>query len=95
MPSQARAVVPGLPPLTDEALDQAMHLVEPGGKVSRGGYAVGPLLRYLPGGWLIRWLFWLPGVSAVSHALYRQVARRRHRWGCGGDGCAFPGAASR
>lgn len=87
VPAAGRSSVQGLPPLADEQLDAAMHLVLPDGRVLAGGQAIPELLRLLPGGRLPRILFHIPGVPLVADRAYDWVARRRHRLGCGDGAC--------
>ena len=89
VPSEARHGLPGLPNLSDDALDRAMHLVTPDGRVYAGGRAVGPLLRLLPGGAWLAPLLRIPGVQPLVDAGYRWVAARRHRLGCGSSECRW------
>lgn len=70
------------------AAAEAMHLVAPAGEVWRGAAAARELMRLLPGGWTLAWLFRLPGAMYVAERVYRWVARRRHRFGCGSDHCS-------
>ena len=89
VPSQARATVEGLPPIDDEALNRAMHLVTPDGRIHRGARSLPALLRYLPGGALIRPLLFIPGVLPIADRIYDRIAANRHRLGCGGDSCGW------
>lgn len=69
------------------AAEEAMHLVDPDGRVWRGAIAARELLRALPGGGPIRWLFFVPGVLPVAERVYSWIARRRHRFGCSSGVC--------
>ena len=69
------------------AVEEAMHLVSPNGKSWRGAAAARELLTLLPGGRALAWLFALPGAMYVAEHIYRWIARRRHRFGCGSDLC--------
>jgi lipase maturation factor 1 len=85
--AQERHTVAGIPPLSDQALDRAIHLVLPGGAVLTGARALPEILRLLPR-W--RWaapLFRVPGVQPLADRVYAWVAARRHRLGCGPKGC--------
>jgi predicted DCC family thiol-disulfide oxidoreductase YuxK len=66
------------------AFDEAMHLIaKDSGATWSGAAAVEELLRVLP---RTRWfapLFHVPFVRVVADAMYRWVARNRHRLGCG------------
>lgn len=59
-----------------------MHLVLPDGRVFAGGRAVPELLRLLPGGGWVAWVFLIPGVGWVTDRCYGWVAARRHQLGC-------------
>ena len=83
----ARASRPDLPQLSDEAVNAAMHLVLPDGRVLGGGRAIPELLRLLPGGWIPGLLFYIPGVAWLAGLGYGWVARRRHRFGCSDGAC--------
>ncbi len=87
LPASERSLLPDLPLLSDEAVNAAMHLVLPEGRVASGGRAIPELLRYLPGGAVVRLLFFIPGVRWLVSVGYEQVARRRHRFGCSEGAC--------
>lgn len=69
------------------ALEEAMHFVRADGAVFGGARAAPEILRAVPWGWLVRWVFAVPGVSPVASGMYRWIARRRHRFGCASDAC--------
>lgn len=81
----ARGRHPELAGLTDAALDHAMHLVLPDGRTLAGGAAVPEVVRRIRRGWLVSWLFRLPGAGWATDRGYRWVAARRHRLGCSTD----------
>ena len=67
-----------LPEIPKAPFAEAVHLVEPDGRISRGGEAVFRALAYAPGhrGWL--WAYrHVPGFSGLSEWCYRLVARHR------------------
>ena len=87
LPAAERATVAGLPPITDAALDRAMHLVLPDGTVLPGARAAAAIMRMLPGWRAVAWVFHVPGVQSLADRSYAWVAARRHRFGCGPQGC--------
>ncbi|MGH7527019.1 MAG: thiol-disulfide oxidoreductase DCC family protein [Gemmatimonadales bacterium] len=82
LPAQLRADVQDLPSIPDEALDRAMHLVLPNGRVYQGARALSPLLSLLPGGALLAPILRVPGVQSLADRVYAWIAARRHRLGC-------------
>ncbi len=79
VPLQSAAVAEQFPELTRERLEQAVHLVEPNGEVSRGAEAV---LRALA--CRTPWPLWtyrrVPGVAPASELAYDLVARHRQQF---------------
>jgi predicted DCC family thiol-disulfide oxidoreductase YuxK len=78
------------PDLTPEACEAAIHLVEPGGRVSRGAEAVARALGLRPLLRPLAWLYRLPGLRQLMDVGYRTVARNRFRLGgetCADDAC--------
>ena len=65
-----------------------MHLIAPDGEVRRGAEAARRITRLVGRPRLLAWLFALPGAMFVAERLYRWVAKRRHRFGCGSGVCA-------
>jgi acetyl esterase len=82
VPAGSREIYPELLHLSDRALHEAMHLVLPDGRVFAGGDAVPEVLRLLPVGRWVVWIFGIPGVRWLTRRVYRWVAARRHRLGC-------------
>jgi predicted DCC family thiol-disulfide oxidoreductase YuxK len=82
-----RGAVAGLPPLSDAALEGAMHLVTRDGRVYAGARALPSLLPLLPGGRPLALLMRVPGVQPLADRVYAWVAARRHRFGCGPATC--------
>lgn len=69
------------------ALESAMHLVGPGGRVWKGAAAGREIARFLPG-W--RWAWYalgIPGALPMAQRAYDWAAHRRHRLGCGSAYC--------
>lgn len=69
------------------AAEQAMQLLAPSGTVWSGAAAARELARLLPALRPAAWLFHVPGVTALAERVYRWIARRRHRFGCGSGSC--------
>jgi predicted DCC family thiol-disulfide oxidoreductase YuxK len=82
-----RGAVAGLPQLSDAALDRAMQLVAPDGRVYPGAQALPVLLPLLPGGRVPALLMRVPGAQRLADGVYAWVAARRHRFGCGPTTC--------
>ena len=59
-------------------LERAAHLLRPDGAVFAGARAARELCRYLPGGWLPKAFFAIPGVMPAAERVYAWIARR---WG--------------
>lgn len=78
LPMARRAEVADLPPISEASLARAMQLVTPDGAAHAGGRAIREMLRYLPGGGLLRALLGLPGLQPLLDRLYDEVALRRH-----------------
>jgi predicted DCC family thiol-disulfide oxidoreductase YuxK len=91
VPFQDAAELARLPFIPREALEQAMQLVSPDDAVFAGAAALPPMLRLLPMGRAVSWIFAVPGVSLAASKLYRILARNRHKLGCGSTTCSLGG----
>jgi acetyl esterase len=87
VPYQDTAAWAGIPGLSRDALEHAMHLVSPTGEVFAAAAAAPPLLRLLPGGRILAAPLALPAAGRIAAAVYRWVARHRHRLGCTSPAC--------
>ena len=65
------------PEIGREAFKQAVHLVEPDGRVSRGAAAVFRALAHVPGRRWTWWMYRIPGVAWITERTYRFIARHR------------------
>jgi lipase maturation factor 1 len=74
------------PGLTAEDCEAAIHLVEPGGRITRGAEAIARTLRLRPLLAPLGWLYALPGLRRFLDAGYGALARNRFR--LGGEACA-------
>lgn len=87
LPSQDRGARPDLPPLEDALVNRAIHFITPDGQVHQGADAAPVILRLLPRWRHAAWLFRIPGVRSIARLTYDWIAVRRHRFGCGPEGC--------
>lgn len=87
VPFQDAVALAALPPIPRAELEEAMHLVSPNGIVSAEAEAARGILQLLPGGPPLAALFRVPGVPTLAGAIYRAIARNRHRLGCGSAQC--------
>jgi len=75
--NKARALLPQLAGV--QHLD-AMYFLDREGQRWKGVEAAREILRCLPFGRLIFWLFYLPGVPFLADRLYTWIARNRYLW---------------
>jgi predicted DCC family thiol-disulfide oxidoreductase YuxK len=61
----------------------SLQVISPDGRLWERGPAVEQLLRVLPRGRLITWVFHIPFVRGLTDRFYRWFARNRYRLGCG------------
>jgi predicted DCC family thiol-disulfide oxidoreductase YuxK len=89
------SVVERFPDLTREALLEAMHLVEPSGRVRRGAEAAVRSLASRPVLGRLALVYYVPGIRPFVNAVYAWVARRRYRLaaGCPDGACGLHGDA--
>lgn len=83
LPAQNPCVSARFPWIPPQAYADAMQLIGPGGRTTQGADAIEELLRILPRGWMLGWIFKLPLVGWLADKLYRWFARNRYRFGCG------------
>ena len=82
VPFQDSLALAPLPRIPRADLEEAMHLVSPDRQVLKGAAALPALLRMMPGGAPLAWLYRLPGAPWLAARVYRLVAGNRHRLGC-------------
>jgi predicted DCC family thiol-disulfide oxidoreductase YuxK len=80
------------PDLSHDQLMEQMYVVDSQGRRHAGAEAFRFLTRKLPWLWPLAPFLHIPGSLPVWQWAYRQVARRRYRWGktrdtCDGDAC--------
>lgn len=83
VPYQNTTVLDRFPWIPAEAYAEAMQLVGPGGRTWQGAAAIEQLLRILPKGGLLGWVFGIPFVGTLADRFYRWFAQNRYRFGCG------------
>lgn len=87
IPSQAPGIRERFPWIPARAYVESVQVVQAGtGKTWQGAAALEQLLKILPRGRLISWLFRIPLVRPLAELFYRWFARNRYRFGCG-DHC--------
>jgi predicted DCC family thiol-disulfide oxidoreductase YuxK len=79
---QNDTVATRFPWITRESFDESMHVIAADGRTWSGALAARQLLRILPFGWLLGWLWGLPSFGALADRGYRIFARNRYRFGC-------------
>lgn len=82
-PFQNTSVLTRFPWIPSEAYAQALQLVGPGGRTWQGGGAIEQLLKILPMGGALGWVFRIPYFGVGFERFYRWFARNRYRFGCG------------
>ncbi len=87
VPFQNTSVVSRFPWIPPSAYAEAMQLVGPGGQTWQGGAAIEQLLKILPYGGALGWVFRIPMFGVLFERFYRWFARNRYRFGCG-EHCA-------
>jgi predicted DCC family thiol-disulfide oxidoreductase YuxK len=70
------------PWISRESFDESMHVIAANGRTWSGALAARQLLRVLPFGWLLGWLWGVPSFGALADRGYRLFARNRYRFGC-------------
>jgi predicted DCC family thiol-disulfide oxidoreductase YuxK len=83
VPSQNGSVHARFPWIPPEAYAESVQLVGPGGETWQGAAALERLLRVLPLGGALAWIFRLPFAGPLLDRFYRWFARHRYRLGCG------------
>ena len=75
--SKAQALLPFLAGMDHL---EAMYFLDDTGKSWKGIEAAREILRFLPFGPPLAWLFYLPGVPYLADRLYTWIARNRYLW---------------
>jgi predicted DCC family thiol-disulfide oxidoreductase YuxK len=69
-----------LPHLAGAEHLEAMYFLDGTGQNWKGTEAAREILRHLPFGRPLAWLFYLPGVPLLGDRLYTWIARNRYLW---------------
>ena len=88
VPSQMSGVRARFPWIPPRAYAESVQLIGPGGRTWQGAAAIEHILRVLPHGGLLAWVFRIPGVRELAERFYVWFARNRYRLGCG-EHCQF------
>ena len=83
IPSQNTSVFARFPWIPAEAYSEAVQLIGPGGETWQGAAALEKLLKILPHGGLLGWIFGIPLAGDLIDRFYRWFAKNRYRFGCG------------
>ena len=84
IPSQAPSVPARFPWIPPRAYAESMQVIRASdGKTWQGAAALEELLKVLPRGRLVSWMFRIPFARPVAEKFYRLFARNRYRIGCG------------
>ena len=88
IPSQARGVRARFPWIPQRAYTDSVQVIRTSdGRTWQAAAALEQLLKVLPKGRLLSWLFRIPFMRPLADKLYRWFARNRYRMGCG-EHCA-------
>lgn len=80
------------PELAGADFENAMFVVAPGRRVTRGFFAFRRILWESPLMWPLLPLFYVPGSGALGPRVYAWVSSNRRRFGCESDVCQRPPA---
>jgi predicted DCC family thiol-disulfide oxidoreductase YuxK len=83
IPSQSPSVAVRFPWIPPSAYAESMQLIDADGRTWQGAAAIEQLLRVLPRGRFVAWLFHIPLVGRIADRAYRWFARNRYRFRCG------------
>lgn len=88
MPSQAAGVHARFPWIPAQAYQESVQVISRDGRTWQGAAAIEQLLKILPKGRLISWIFRIPFARALAERMYTWFARNRYRLGCG-EHCTY------
>lgn len=88
VPSQHPGVRARFPWIPARAYDASLQLIARDGRTLQGAAAIEQIIRDLPKGRAVAWLFRIPFVRTIADYVYRTFARHRRKLGCGSH-CAY------
>ncbi|MEX2284886.1 MAG: DUF393 domain-containing protein [Gemmatimonadota bacterium] len=83
VPAQTPGVTARFPWIPSRAFAESVQVIGPDGQTWQGAAAIEQLVRVLPRGRWISWIFKIPLVRVVAEHFYRWFARNRYKLGCG------------
>lgn len=81
--SQTAGVMARFPWIPARAYGEALQLIAADGTTWQGAAAIEEILRILPRGRAIAWIFHIPLIRGLADRAYKWFARNRYRLGCG------------
>jgi predicted DCC family thiol-disulfide oxidoreductase YuxK len=81
--SQSAGVMARFPWIPARAYADALQLIASDGTTWQGAAAIEQMLRVLPRGRAIAWVFHVPFIRGIADRAYKWFARNRYRLGCG------------
>jgi predicted DCC family thiol-disulfide oxidoreductase YuxK len=86
IPSSTMGLHDRFPSITRSDYMASIQVIRPDGTRFQNADALEQLVKVLPGGWLLSWMFKVPGIKGLIDRFYRWFARNRYHFGCG-DAC--------
>jgi predicted DCC family thiol-disulfide oxidoreductase YuxK len=83
VPSGGALLKERFPDITRDEYEQSLQVITPDGTRYQRGDAIEKLLQTLPMGWLLSWVFRIPGARGLVDRFYRWFASNRYWFGCG------------
>ncbi len=77
--------------LTEEMCKKEMFLVKPKGNHYGGYDAFRIIFVFIPVTFVVSWIFFLPGITQIGRAVYKLIAKNRHKIKINGSSCKIDG----
>lgn len=81
--SQTPGVHERFPWIPEKAYGESLQFIGPAGRTLQAAAAVEAIIRLLPRGKWIAWIFKVPLVRGIADRIYGWIARNRYKLGCG------------